>query len=660
MIVCRAATGWFALAVVGHAAALRLVDAGPRVHYQHYFPLDAIVATRPWLLLIVVVQAAAVTYGLSRRWAALREAASQVAPPGRLALALALTASAAAVASPAPSRYLGELGLAASLQLLSLANLAVMALAVPASTAHRIGRVLDRLLGDPDAERPGEGLDRFSWTAAVIAFLLAAALSLFSYDRHPHVPDEVAYLLHARYFADGLWTLPALQVPMAFNVDLMHYQPTRWFSPVPPGWPAVLAVGVLAGAPWLVNPLLGAANVLLAASLLRHLYPRRVARCATVLIALSPWCLFLAMSWMTDTITLTCALAAALGVVRARRTGTFTAGLLSGVAVGATSLVRPLSGVIVALVVALWAIGVGGRRLRLTSLSGLAIGSVAIGGLVLPYNQMLTGRALTFPINAYSDAYHGVNSNAYGFGADRGMGWPIDPNPGHSPVDGLINAHLNVFGLNTDLFGWSTGSLLLVALVFCRGVMTGSDRLMVVVAASVFIAHFFYYFSGGSDFGARYWFLMVVPLAALSARGIQAIERGAEGRVGLALCALLAMTIVNYVPWRAVDKYRNYRGMSAGLRALAEEHGFAHDLVLVRGERFPDYASAIVQNPINLHGSQTIYAWDPSDAVRAETLRAFPGRRVWIVDGPTRTGSGYRVVQGPVSADALAPDGPAK
>jgi hypothetical protein len=30
----------------------------------------------------------------------------------------------------------------------------------------------------------------------------------------------------------------------------------RWCSLCPPGWPAILAVGVLLGAPWLVDPLL--------------------------------------------------------------------------------------------------------------------------------------------------------------------------------------------------------------------------------------------------------------------------------------------------------------------------------------------------------------------------------------------------------------------
>jgi hypothetical protein len=119
------------------------------------------------------------------------------------------------------------------------------------------------------------------------------------------------------------------------------------------------------------------------------------------------------------------------------------------------------------------------------------------------------------------------------------------------------------------------------------------------------------------------------------------------------------MALVNFVPWRAIDKYRNFRGMRADIRALATEHGFAGDLVLVRGDRFPDYASAIVLNPIDLTSGATIYAWDRDPQVRLATLRAYSSRRVWLVDGPTVTRGAYRVREGPIpAATLLAPQPP--
>ena len=116
-------------------------------------------------------------------------------------------------------------------------------------------------------------------------------------------------------------TMPTPPVPEAFDVDLMHYEEDRWYSPVPPGWPAMLALGVLLGAPWLVNPVLAGLNVIAIYLLLGELYDRRTARMAVLLLCTSPWYVFMAINFMTHTFTLTCALAAAVAVARARRTG---------------------------------------------------------------------------------------------------------------------------------------------------------------------------------------------------------------------------------------------------------------------------------------------------------------------------------------------------
>ena len=669
----QTAASWIALATLGQAASLQMIDAGPSLHYQHYLPVSTLLATRPAMLALVAFQtlavALAVASGARDPGLGTRDPGFGIRDPGlgvrgsglsswRIGLAVLLSIATAATVSPDVTRYVSELAFAAYLQLLSIATIALAVSAVPDDALARIGA---RWLSEAaDAGEPATQtltgsrvhLDRFAWTAALATAVLAAALNLSSFERHPHVPDELHDLYHARYFAAGMLTMPAPPVPAAFDMDLMNYEPTRWYSPVAPGWPAVLAAGVAAGVPWAVNPVLTGVNVLLAYLVLGHLYHRRVTRLATVLLALSPWAIFLGMSFMTQTVTLTCALLAALGVIHARRTGGLRWGLFAGAALGALTLVRPLDGLIAAVLLGIWSIGAGGPRLRLLPLGALVIATAAVGALVLPYNAHLTGRALEFPINAYFDKYYHPNANALGFGPDRGLGWAIDPNPGHSPLDGVININLNAFGLNTDLFGWSTGSLIFITLLICSGRLNRSDRLMLAVIAAVVGAYFFYSFSGGPDFGARYWFLIVVPLVALTARGLQVIGSAWNGRAVFAAFALTAMAMVNFVPWRAIDKYHHFRGMRADVRMLAAEHHFGRDLVLVRGNRAPDYASAIIGNPIDLSSDATIYAWDRDAAVRAEVLRAYPDRRVWLIDGPSITGSGYRIAAGPLQPGA--------
>jgi hypothetical protein len=183
---------------------------------------------------------------------------------------------------------------------------------------------------------------------------------------------------------------------------------------------------------------------------------------------------------------------------------------------------------------------------------------------------------------------------------------------------------------------------------------------MLAVILAVFVAFFFYYFSGGPDFGARYWFLMIVPLVALSVRGIQYLENkldsgqpGNSARVLPIVFLLGVMALINYFPWRAIDKYYHYLNMRPDIRELAEEYNFGRSLVLISGDEHPDYASAFVYNPIDMQAAAPIYAWDRNPGARQEVLEAYYDRPVWIIAGPSITQAGYQVLEGPVSASEL-------
>ena len=653
-------TFWFTLALLGQASALQLIDAGKIMRYQHYKPLERLLTeTHPLLLIILAMQIIAVLYEVYQHKQAINPFLKEHFKFWQIAgIALVFILSSATV-SPQISRYIGEVLIAAFIQLINLGTLILMVLAIPRGMLSKPKKWFSRLFGsaDEDNSQNSRLVDKFILSAALWVSLLAALLSVYSYQRHPHIPDEVAYIYQARILANGTLSMPAPPVQEGFEVYLMQFDGPRWYPAPPVGWPAALAFGELFGAAWLVNPILGGINTILIYILLGSLYNRRTARIAVFLLCLSPWYIFMAMNYMTHTFTLTTALIAALGVIWSRQKGQARWALLSGISLGWMSLIRPLEGLIWALLLGLWAIGVGGDRLKFRSIVGMVLGAVLVGSLVLPYNQVLTGDASSFPINLHTNQRFGENSNAYGFGPDRGMGWPIDPNKGHSPLDALINANLNTFSINIELFGWGIGSLLLVAIKLFSGSYNRSDLLMMSVIAAVFIAFFFYYFSGGPDFGARYWFLMIVPLVALSVRGIQFLENEISTgqvnpefvgtRIILAVLFLSILALINFFPWRAIDKYFHYLGMRPDVRNIAQEHNFENSLVLIGGDEHPDYASAFVYNPVDFNNDAPIYAWDRTPEVRTELINAFPDRQVWFIDSPSTTQSGYFITDGP-------------
>lgn len=643
------AARWLALAAIGQAATLQLIDAGIRIHYQHYrLPSEA--WKDPylrWPLLLAALQVILVAIGLAARR---NEIDSWMNRHRMILLAAGIAAcgAAAAAVSRDPRYYILEASLATLLEMVSAANILLVAWSLSAENLKSLSSWFGALLGPREDTRTAT-VDRFVLRAALAVVISSGALMAFVYQRHPHVADEVVYVYQARYFAAGQAVMPPPPSVRGFEVDLMEYLPRHWYSVTPPGWPAVLAVGVALRVPWLINPLLGGLNVVLSYLFLGELYSRRTARLIVLLLCFSPWQIFISMSYMNHALMMTAELLAFWGIARARRSGLARWALLAGAGVGLGSLIRPLDGLIIAVLAGLWAIGIGGDRLKFTALAAFGLGTALVGAATLPYNWRLTGNPMSSPLMSYLDKRYSPNANAYGFGPDRGLGWATDAYPGHTPFEAVINAQLNASCLNTDLFGWSTGSLALIAICVFAGSLRRPDWLMVAVFAAVVLAYAPYWGTGGPDFGARYWYVVLIPCAALSARGVEWLESRTGPRALAAVAVLCVLAVVNYIPWRSLDKYRHYLRMRPDIRTLAEDYHFGRSLVLVRGENFPDYSSAAIYNPIDLQADAPVYAWDRSPEVRAELLRLYSDRRVWIVEGPSITGRGYRVASGAIS-----------
>src|SRR5271165_3947439 len=86
--------------------------------------------------------------------------------------------------------------------------------------------------------------------------VLYALLARMALHAFPFSGDEYSYLLQAELFARGLLRAPAPPHADLLRVD--HVVIDEWVrSKYPPGTSALLALGVLAGAPWIVTPIEG-------------------------------------------------------------------------------------------------------------------------------------------------------------------------------------------------------------------------------------------------------------------------------------------------------------------------------------------------------------------------------------------------------------------
>ncbi len=146
----------------------------------------------------------------------------------------------------------------------------------PASTRHRSrmwvrspppapGRRPHRLSPDRDLHpapgaiagrvpgpRPRTPDPRCCWSAAlaIAAVAISGWVAYGVLEALPHTPDEVVYLLQADWLLDGNSGRRSCRTRTTISVPFTYTDGERWLAHYPPGWPALLAVGVAAGIPW--------------------------------------------------------------------------------------------------------------------------------------------------------------------------------------------------------------------------------------------------------------------------------------------------------------------------------------------------------------------------------------------------------------------------
>jgi 4-amino-4-deoxy-L-arabinose transferase-like glycosyltransferase len=541
--------------------------------------------------------------------------------------------------------YLGQIAAIGGLVILNIAHLFLVVRALPEDLVTRAWRRIGDAVTLPGTDRPKTRIDRLlPWMGALFVFAVSAFMALVVLERTPHIQDEVAYLFQAKCLAEGLLTASPPPEPEAFSYYLLTVADGRWYGVMNPGWPMVLALGVALGATWLVNPLIAALTVLVIHTLTRRLADRGTANLLTLLLAVSPWFLLISGSLMAQTLALLLVSCALLLVLRAARRRTWVAALLGGACLGLIFLNRPLDAVIVSAAIGAAVIGFAKARLRPVAWLALIVGAIATGAWQFPYNAHITGDPLVFPMNEYFDRVWYPGANRLGFGADVGNSVPrwtgLDPLPGHGPVDVALNANQNLYNINVELFGWPVGSLVLAVIFLLRGRWSRMDRAWALFILAVVAAYSLYWFSGGPDYGARYWYLALYPLLWFTVRGLRAATAVLrkrfpdvvwEPRMAAAVALLVLLSITTFVPWRMAGKYPAYRDAYPDYQRLVESGAIEGGLVLVRTDSEVEFGPALLLNSPRLGENGVVFARDMGAASNRRLSEYFGVRSVYRV-----------------------------
>ncbi|NDV99574.1 hypothetical protein [Salipiger sp. PrR002] len=490
--------------------------------------------------------------------------------------------------------------------------------------------------------------------ASAVALIASALLARYAFQNIPHVGDDLCYLFQAKTLASGHLTVPA--PPEALREGLSYYlldiQEGRWFCTTAPGYPLLLALGTLAGAAWLVNPILTALAVLIAYDLVRRASGQRaLAALVAWLMACSPWLLATGASLMTQSTALCMALLGWWCLVRGGALREGARGQLSlpwavagGLAMGWVFTTRQYDGLVAGVVTGAALLTL--RPLPWRAVFGYCAGCLITGLVYFSYNWAMTGNPLVAPLARYLQTEWPTTRNAFGFGPDLGPpagSWQLlDFRAGHSLFEGTINTLQNMASLNLEALGWATGSALAVLLLlFRRWSRPGAAAWFLFALFAVTVGGLvFYWFAGSFYIGPRYWTIASLPVFYAAAAGLLALKDRLPAAAQARLWAVVALLCISglcvFTAWRGAVKYYQFRGNYAGLRL----EDFGTDLVFVSTEG--DVQSALVLNDPFLPPDKPIFLRALGPEADAAAAALYPergtshvrlGPKGWVSEG---------------------------
>jgi len=352
---------------------------------------------------------------------------------------------------------------------------------------------------------------------------LANLISWRVFQSIPHVEDSIDQVFQGRIFASGRITMPVGLNDYFFSFTQIINDGAKMYAQYPFGHSILLALGTLVHAEWLVNPLLGSAEIVVLYFLGKETYNETTGRIAALLGVASPFLIFMSSEYMnhaSSLLFLSLFLLFFFRTVRPLRKpqskSSFADPLLSGLSLAMALNIRPLSALAVSAPVAAYGTYLLFKsRWKTLSSFLVLLAPVLLGlGAFLLYNYLTTGSPLLSGYKAYGMLEYGHTNWGLGFG-ERGLpGWGA-----HTPLRGLTQTGDNLQALNLYLFESPFPGLLLVLLLFLAFTRNPLDWLMLASFTSLPVVYFFYWWHD-LCFGPRFLYEGLAPILLLSARGL--------------------------------------------------------------------------------------------------------------------------------------------
>ncbi len=477
---------------------------------------------------------------------------------------------------------------------------------------------------------------RFGWGVILICLMAFTAIAILSaqiFEYVPHSEDEVAYIFQAKLYAQNRLAVPTPPLDSAFwSPFIVDYQGWR-FGNKPPGWSALLSLGVRVGSPWLVNAVLAVLTLALIAKLGQNFYNSTTGLLGAGLALITPGFLFLSSSLLSHTASLFWATLALLFLfyLTTRHSHQPLYALGVGASLGMAFLTRPFAGLGVGLPMGIFLLYlVVKRNLQWPHLAWVIAGGLPVAALLPLYLWAISG---TPAFNPFQQVWP---YDKMGFGPDVGP-------QGYTLYDAIfLNTRLKLLVLANGLFGWpGWTNLLFIPIPFiAHRYVNRWDWLLLSTIFGLIFIHNFYWSFGGVDGGfPRYYYDALPAFVLLTARGIMiAVDYLRPKQVGkLHLPWLLVAVIIGFVtysfiwimPPLLVEQKGKYGITPAPLHRVAQANLTEPALIMVQNAQdWHNFAAPFSANSPTL-GGPVVYAIDWGPEYTRQVRQLFPNRQCW-------------------------------
>lgn len=391
--------------------------------------------------------------------------------------------------------------------------------------------------------------EAFATATGVLAFVGSGIIAHRVHGLAPTTVDEMVQLLHAALLTGGSLTLPTGEAAAAWLIQNGVMTEAGWASIYPPFHTILLALGLTAGVPWLMGPLMTAIATGASTWVIERVAGVENGRLAGLLLCVSPFWLLLGATYLSHT-TATASLALlAASCIASRDASTRSSAMLwalaAGAAAGGAVSSRPWVGLVcgTTLIAVVWGAEFMKRQDTpgwVSRLAGLLLGGTPFAALLFWWNSLLFGHPLRL---GYSAA----------FGPAHSLGFHVDPwGNRYGVLEALGYTGADLLQLGVRLIESPLPVTLLVAgaLLFAPRQMRGRLQLPGLWAASVIVANALYWHHG-IHFGPRMTYesipgwMGLIAIASTTAfkAGDGSGPRFARWAVGMTLTAGLVLGI---------------------------------------------------------------------------------------------------------------------